>query len=127
MRYREMPAIPSTYTGYHGQLGLLMGKSTKQPDSLIIAVLASMGEEELDGTAFYPPMPGIISGYHRQFGLLMGESTKQPDSLIIPVLASIGEEEIDGPDIRRLHQPLYISPVRRCPMTTAAAAQSASH
>ena len=54
MRYRldreELQAMPSTtITGYHRQLGLLMGESAKQPVSLTITVLVSMGEEETDG------------------------------------------------------------------------------
>ena len=54
MRYRldreELQAMPSTtITGYHRQMGLLMGESAKQPVSLTITVLVSMGEEETDG------------------------------------------------------------------------------
>jgi hypothetical protein len=43
------PPMPGIISGYHRQLRLLIGESTMQPDSLIIPVMASMGEEEIDG------------------------------------------------------------------------------
>ena len=41
------------------------------------------------------------------FGLDQG---KLPVSFTNMLLVSMGEEEINGPDVRRLGQPLYISP-----------------
>jgi hypothetical protein len=94
--------MPSTYTGYHGQLGLFMRESTKQPDSLVISVLVSLGEEEIDETVLYPAIPSFTTaGYQGQLGLHMLESNKQPDSLIIVAIVFMGEEKIVGPDVRR--------------------------
>ena len=67
-----------------------MRESTKQPDSLVIAVLVSLGEEVIDGTALYPAIPSITTaGYHGQLGLLVGESPKKLVSLIIGFPAAI--------------------------------------
>ena len=52
------------------------------------------------------------TGYHGQLELLMGDLANQLVSLTIAPLVSLGEEEINGTDVRRLDQPLYISPMR---------------
>jgi hypothetical protein len=47
--------------GYHGQFGLLMGESAKQPVSLISAVLVSLGSSFI---------PGVIISHHLPFNHL---------------------------------------------------------
>ena len=115
--------MPSTYTGPYGQLGLLIWESTKQLDSLIIAVLVSVGDID---TSYAVDRTNTLNSYYGLFATLLPaiistfldtttavtkekEDTgygldldKLPDSNTIVLLVAMGEGEIIGTDVRRL-------------------------